>query len=175
MPLPQPTSTGVYAKRTAHIRGNQQEILDLLDALMKPATVSITHCPGRQKGKDLVGNSQAEQMAPRMDIQEPILFVDLQETPTEKWDRMKRSLKICWIKKKRTEIASHPTNYYQENMHTRRENYTPQEVSQRLIRPNTQMNSFRGLIEQWKVCQQRNAHAAKSKHGKRPRRQQPRV
>jgi ribonuclease HI len=25
---------------------NKQEILDLLDALMKPATVNIIHCPG---------------------------------------------------------------------------------------------------------------------------------
>ena len=32
----------------------KQEILDLLDALMKPATVSIIHCPGHQKGRDSV-------------------------------------------------------------------------------------------------------------------------
>ena len=52
-----------YAFATAHFNGaiyqerelltseekvikNKQEILDLLDALMKPATVSIIHCPG---------------------------------------------------------------------------------------------------------------------------------
>ena len=33
---------------------NKQEILDLLDALMKLATVSIIHCPGHQKGRDSV-------------------------------------------------------------------------------------------------------------------------
>jgi hypothetical protein len=27
---------------------NKQEILDLLYALMKPATLSISHCPGHQ-------------------------------------------------------------------------------------------------------------------------------
>ena len=50
MPLPQPTSIGIYDKRTAHIRGNQQEVLDLLDVLMKSATVSI-HCPGCAREK----------------------------------------------------------------------------------------------------------------------------
>ena len=33
---------------------NKQEILDLLDALMKPATSSIIHCPGHPKGRDSV-------------------------------------------------------------------------------------------------------------------------
>ena len=68
-----------YAFVTAHIHGdiyqerglltsegkeikNKQEILDLLDALMKPATMSIIHCPGHQKGRDSVaqGNNQAD-------------------------------------------------------------------------------------------------------------------
>ena len=76
MLLPQSISTGIYAKKTAHIRGNQLEILDLLDVLMKPATVSI-HCPGHPKGKDSMGNNPAEQVAPGMDKQEPILFMGL--------------------------------------------------------------------------------------------------
>ena len=69
-----------YAFATAHVHGatyqekglltsegkeikNKQEILDLLDALMKPATVSIIHCPGHQKRRDSVaqGNNQADQ------------------------------------------------------------------------------------------------------------------
>jgi hypothetical protein len=33
---------------------NKQEILDLLDALMKLTSVSIIHCPGHQKGRDSV-------------------------------------------------------------------------------------------------------------------------
>ena len=68
-----------YAFATAHVHGatyqekglltsegkeikNKQEILDLLDALMKLATVSINHCPGHQKGRDSVaqGNNQAD-------------------------------------------------------------------------------------------------------------------
>ena len=89
MPLPHPTSTGIYAKRTAHIRGNEQEILDLLDVLVKSATVSI-HCPGRAKGKDAMGNNQAEQVAPGMDMQEPILVMGLEKTPTGKWDKIKK-------------------------------------------------------------------------------------
>ena len=41
---------------------NKQEILALLDALMKPATASIFHCPGHQKGRDSVaqGNNQVD-------------------------------------------------------------------------------------------------------------------
>ena len=42
-------------RRTTHIRGNKQEILDLLDALM--VSVCIIHCPGCQKGKDSVENN----------------------------------------------------------------------------------------------------------------------
>jgi hypothetical protein len=41
-------------ERTAYIIGNTQEILDLLDAPMKLATVSIIHCPGHQKRRDSV-------------------------------------------------------------------------------------------------------------------------
>jgi ribonuclease HI len=53
---------------------NKQEILDLLDALMKPATVSIVYCPGHQKGRDSVAqdNNQADQVAGDIAIQEPI-------------------------------------------------------------------------------------------------------
>lgn len=44
---------------------NKQETLDLLDALMKPTTVSIIHCPGHPKSRDAVawGNKQADQVA----------------------------------------------------------------------------------------------------------------
>lgn len=44
---------------------NKPEILALLKALMKPAKVSIIHCPGHQKGNSLVsqGNNQADQEA----------------------------------------------------------------------------------------------------------------
>ena len=85
MCLPQPMATEIYVKRTVHIRGNQQQILDLLEVLMKLATVSIIHCPGYQKEKDSIGNNQAEQVVPGVDFQEPILVMDLKETPTEKW------------------------------------------------------------------------------------------
>ena len=57
---------------------------------MKPTTVSITHCPGHQKDKDSMGNSQAEQVAPGIDIQEPILIMGLQEILTAKWDKIKK-------------------------------------------------------------------------------------
>ena len=58
--------------------------MDLLDALMQPATVSIIHCPGHQKGRDSVaqGNTQVDQVA----MQEPLLVMGLQETLAGKWD-----------------------------------------------------------------------------------------
>jgi hypothetical protein len=65
---------------TAHIGGkrNKQEILDV----MKPSTVSIIHCPRHQKGRDSVsqGNKQADQVV----LQEHILVMGLQRTPTGK-------------------------------------------------------------------------------------------
>ena len=95
---------------------NKQEILDLLDALMKLATVSIIHCPGHQKGRDSVswGNNQADQVAQEVAMQEPIPVMGLQETPARKWDWNKRWLHLKYIEKERTQIASHPTNYYLE-------------------------------------------------------------
>ena len=55
---------GVLTSEGKEIK-NKQEILALLDALMKPATASIIHCPGHQKGRDSVaqGNNQADQVA----------------------------------------------------------------------------------------------------------------
>ena len=52
---------------------SKQEILDL----MKPATVSIIHCPRHQKGRDSVslGNNQANQVA----MWELILIMGLKE------------------------------------------------------------------------------------------------
>jgi ribonuclease HI len=43
---------------------NKQEILNLLDALMKPSTMSIINFPGHQKGRDSVacGNDQADNL-----------------------------------------------------------------------------------------------------------------
>ena len=66
-------------ERTAHIRENKQEILDLLDALMKPATMNIIHCPGHQKTRDpeAQDNNQADQGAQEVAMQEPILAIGL--------------------------------------------------------------------------------------------------
>ena len=44
--------------RTSHIRGNKQEILDPSYLLMKPAIVSIIHCPEYQKGRNSVAPKQ---------------------------------------------------------------------------------------------------------------------
>ena len=41
---------------------NKQEILDLLDALVKLAAVSIIHCPGHQKGRDSVAQAITRQI-----------------------------------------------------------------------------------------------------------------
>jgi ribonuclease HI len=58
---------GLFTLKGKEIK-NKQEILDLLDALMKPATMSIIHCPGHQKGRDSVAqdNIQANQVAQEM-------------------------------------------------------------------------------------------------------------
>ena len=60
----------------------------LLDALIKPATVSIIHCPRHQKGRDSVaqGNNQADQVAGEVAIQETIPVMSLKETLAGKWD-----------------------------------------------------------------------------------------
>ena len=89
MPFSQPISTGLYAKRAAHIRGNIQETMDFLDALMKPTTVSIIHCPRCQKEKDSLGNNQAYQGALHVTLQEPIQVMGLRETLARKWDGTK--------------------------------------------------------------------------------------
>jgi hypothetical protein len=82
--------------------------------MMNPARVSIIHFTGHQKGKDSVslGNNQVDQVA----MQEPILVMDLQGIPAGKWDWTKRSLHLKYIEEERTQIASHPTNYYQEKV-----------------------------------------------------------
>ena len=60
-----------------------------MDALIKLATVSIIHCPGHQKGRDSVaqGNTQADQVAQEVAMQEPIPVMGLQETPAGKWTK----------------------------------------------------------------------------------------
>jgi len=57
----------------------------LLDALVKPTTVSTIHCSGYQEGRDSVawGNNEADQAARKMAMQELILVAGLQETATE--------------------------------------------------------------------------------------------
>lgn len=63
----------------------------LLDALVKPTTVSTIHCSGYQEGRDSVtwGNNEADKVARKMVMQEPILVAGLQETATGNWDRTK--------------------------------------------------------------------------------------
>jgi hypothetical protein len=68
-------------ERTAHLRGNKQEILDLLDALMKLAAVGIIQYPGHQKGRDSVDGAMTKQIKWR-----------------EKW--LCRSLSWLWACKK---------------------------------------------------------------------------
>jgi ribonuclease HI len=62
---------GLLTSRGKEIK-TKQEILNLLDAPKKVATVSISHCPGHQNGRDSVaqGNNQADQVAPEVAMQE---------------------------------------------------------------------------------------------------------
>jgi hypothetical protein len=87
-----------------------------LDALIKPATVSIIHCPRHQKGRDSVaqGNNQADQVAGEVAMQEPILIMGLQEISAGNWDWTKKYPHLKYTEEDRTQIASHPTNYYLE-------------------------------------------------------------
>ena len=56
----------------------------LLDALMKPTTVSTIHCSGYQEERDSVtwDSNKADKVAQEMAMQEPILVIGLQETAT---------------------------------------------------------------------------------------------
>lgn len=89
----------------------KQEILDFLDALMQPATVSIIHCPGHQKGRDSVaqGNNQADQVAREVAMQEPIPVMGLQETPAGEWGWTKGWPHLKYTEGERTQIASPPS------------------------------------------------------------------
>ena len=62
---------GLLTSRGKEIK-TKQEILNLLDPPKKVATVSISHCPGHQNGRDSVaqGNNQADQVAPEVAMQE---------------------------------------------------------------------------------------------------------
>ena len=60
----------------------------VLDALMKPTTVSIICCPGHQERRDSVtwDSNKTDKVARGMAMQEPILVTGLQETATGNWD-----------------------------------------------------------------------------------------
>lgn len=92
--------------------------MDLLDALMKPATVSIIPHPGHQKERDSVawGTNQADQVAQEVPMQEPILVICLQEIPAGEWDWTKEWPHSEYTEEERTQIASHPINYYLEKV-----------------------------------------------------------
>ena len=126
----------------------------------------------------------------------------LQETPTGKWDWTKGWPHLEYTEEERTQIASHPTNYYLEKegqWHTQEgRTILPRKQAKDLL---GQMHRWthlgdkklvqavkgskvyimdlrfwaREIVEQCKVCQQVNAYAAKSKQGKRPRGEQPGV
>ena len=60
------------------------------------------------------GNNQADQVAQEVAMQEPIPVMGLQETPAGKWDWTKGWPHLEYTEEERTQIASHPTNYYLE-------------------------------------------------------------
>ena len=51
-------------------------------------------------------------MSQEVTMQEPILIMDLQETPTGEWDCTKGWPHLKYTELERTQIANHPTNYY---------------------------------------------------------------
>ena len=144
MPFPQYTS--IYQERglltpEGKVIKNKQEISNL----MKLAIVSISHCPGHQKGRNTVaqGNNQADHLAQEVNMQEPILIMDLQETSTGEWDCTKGWPHLKYTELERTQIANHPTNYYLEKKaqwHTQ---------SGRTILPRKQAKDLLGQINRW--------------------------
>ena len=127
-------------------------------------------------------------------MQEYILVMSLQEKPTGKWDWTKGWPHLEYIEEERTQIASHPTNYYLEKegqWHTqegrtilpilpgKQAKYLGQmhrwthlgdkKLVQAVKRSKDLRLGAREIVEQCKVCQQVNAYAVKSKQGKRPR------
>jgi hypothetical protein len=72
----------------------------------------------------------------------------LQETPAGEWVWTKGWSHLKYMEENRTQVASHPTNYYLEKekqWYTQEgKNYAPQKSSKRLTRPNAQIDLFRG-------------------------------
>ena len=60
------------------------------------------------------GNNQADQVAGEVAMQEPILVIGLQVTPTGKWDWTKGWPHLEYTEEERTQIVSQSTNYYLE-------------------------------------------------------------
>jgi hypothetical protein len=108
MPLPQPMPTRLYTKieDCSYQRENKQAGNLGHDVASNCEYYSL---PKISDGKRLsLGNKQADQVA----MQEPILVMGLQETPTGKWNWTKRWLHLKYIEEERTQITSQPTNYY---------------------------------------------------------------
>ena len=59
-------------------------------------------------------NNQEGHVAREVAMQEPILVMGLQEIPAREWDCTKGWPHLKYIEEERTQIASHPTNYYLE-------------------------------------------------------------
>ena len=129
-------------------------------------------------------------------MQEPIPGMGLPETPTGKWDWTKGWPHLKYTEEERTQIASHPTNYYlkkDRQWHTQEgKTILPRQQAKDLLGPIHRWTHLgnkklvqavkgskvyimdlrfwaRDIVEQCKVCQQVNTYVAKSKQDKRPR------
>jgi hypothetical protein len=141
-------------------------------------------------------------VAQEVAMQEPIPVMGLQQTPAGEWKWTKGWPHLKYTEEERTQIASHPTNYYLEKEGQRRTqegktifprkqakdlldqmhkwaHLEDKKLVQEVRGPKVYIMDLRVLardtVEQCKVCQQVNAYVAKSKQGKRPGREQPRV
>jgi hypothetical protein len=141
---------------TAYIRGKrnkkQTENIGFLECCDE---LSIIHFPGHQKGRDSVaqGNNQADQVTWEVAMQEPILVIGLQETPTEKWDWTKGWPHLEYTEEERTQIASHPTNYYLEKEGQRH----TQEG--KIILPRKQAEDLFDQMYRWTQVGDKEAHS----------------
>ena len=140
-------------------------------------------------------NNQADQMSQEVTMQEPIPVMGLQVTLAGKRDWTKGWPQLEYTEEERTQIASHPTNCYLEKeglwctqkgksilSRKQAEDLFDQMHRWTHLRDKKLIQAVKlskvhviNFVEQCKLCQQVNAHAGKSKQGKRPRGEWPGV
>lgn len=138
-------------------------LCQLLGALMKPATVSIIHCPGHQRERDSVARGSRS---------------GLQETATGNWDWTKGWPHLEYTTEKRPKLLKDngtlegkaiPPREQAKDSLCQMHRWTHLQDNKLIQAVKVYVINLRFLaretVEQCKVCQQVNAYAARSKQG----------